>query len=70
MYLVYNLLTGQENYYANERDKRQALKTSYAISNNLGSRLATDYDGLMKELDHKVVETEKTLGIGDWAVVK
>lgn len=70
MILVFNLKTGEESYYMNKISPEQALKTTYAIKNNLGSRVATDFDNLMNELQDKIEVGKKVLLLGDLSVLK
>lgn len=69
-YLVYNLDTDKEYYYMNDMPKKQALKTTYAIENGLISRLATDFEKLMNELDVLIKESDKCFAIGSLSVLK
>lgn len=69
MKMVFNLETGKESYYMDSIPTEQALKTEYAIENNLTTRLATDFDNLMKELQEKIEVGKNTLLLGNLSVL-
>lgn len=70
MYYVYNLDTGIESWYEEKIPRKQALKTSYAIENNLATQLATNFEQLMNDLEEKIKDTKYFWTIGNLAVKK
>lgn len=70
MYYVFNLANGKETFYTSDIDKKQALKTTYALENRLASQLATNFEALMVRLEKEVIETGKYYSIGDYTVIK
>lgn len=70
MVMVFNLSTGEKNFYMDNISPGQALKTQYAIDNNLATRLASDFDNLMNELQGKVEIGKNTLLLENLSVFK
>lgn len=70
MYGVINLDTDIECWYGEEIPRKQALKTSYAIENNLGSMLATSFGKLMNDLEEKIVDADRFWSLGSLTVKK
>lgn len=69
-YTVTNLSTLQEDIYMEDVPRKQALKTSYAMENNLSSRLATDFGRLMNDLENEIVDAKHFWSLGDFTVKK
>ena len=70
MYYIYNFVTDQESYYQESVPRKQALKTTYAINHNMGSRLATEFGKLMDELEEKIIDVGKFWTLDDYTVKK
>lgn len=70
MYFVLNLNNGIENYYEKAIPKKQALKISYALDNNLSTKLSTNFEELMIELENKIIETNNCFHLDYFSVKK
>lgn len=69
-FMVYNLSTFEENFYSPSISRKQALKTSYALSIGLGSQLAINFNKVMEDLEKEVIETKHCFSIKDFTVRK
>lgn len=70
MYCIYDLDTEIEVWYGEEVPRKQALKTTYAINNNLGTQLAINFGQLMNDLEEKIVDANHFWSIDNLTVKK
>lgn len=70
MYCIYDLDTEIEVWYGEEVPRKQALKTTYAINNNLGTQLATNFGQLMNDLEEKIIDANHFWSIDNLTVKK
>lgn len=68
--MVFNLATCEENYYSATIPRKQALKTSYALSIGLGSQLAINFQKVMNDLEKEIIETKNCFSIHDFTIRK
>lgn len=64
---VFNLLTGEENYYKAGTDPVQAVKVSYALENGLDTQLAAHGYSALEHL--KVLRGKRCVTCGDWTAI-
>lgn len=70
MYCIYDLDTEIEVWYGEEVPRKQALKTTYAINNNLGTQPAINFGQLMNDLEEKIVDANHFWSIDNLTVKK